>query len=108
MHLHLSICDEARWHGDGYCHVVVLIDHFSKWYEPKPIKNKSALTVAQFLYVVICRHGFFELQINCQGRKFVNDVNTELYKLTGVEQRVTAVYHLQSNVNLTSNVKIEQ
>ena len=30
---------------DGYCHVIVLIDYFSKWSEAKPTKNKSAPTV---------------------------------------------------------------
>ena len=42
---------------DGYCHVIVLIDYFSKWSEAKPTKDKSAPTVAQFLYEVMCRHG---------------------------------------------------
>ena len=26
---------------DGYCHVIVLIDYFSKWLEVKPTKDKS-------------------------------------------------------------------
>ena len=53
--------------------------------------------MAQFLYEVICRHGCFEIQINDQGREFLNDVYTELHKLTGLEQRVTSAYHPQSN-----------
>ena len=82
---------------DGYCHVIVLIDYFSKWSEAKPTKDKSAPTVAQFLYEVMCRHGCFDIQINDQGRVFVNQVCDELHKLTGVEQRVTSVYHSQAN-----------
>ena len=42
----------------------VCIDYFSKWIEVKPIKDKSTLTAAQFLYVLICRHGCFQIQIN--------------------------------------------
>ena len=34
---------------DGFKHLVVLIDYFSKWSEVKPVKDKSAPTVAAFL-----------------------------------------------------------
>ena len=69
---------------NGYRHVIVLIDYFSKWSEAKPTKDKSAPTVAQFFYEVMCRHGCFEIQINDQGREFVNEMCKELHKLTGV------------------------
>ena len=76
---------------DGYFHVI------SKWSEAKPTKDKSAPTVAEFLYEVMCRHGCFDVQINDQGRKFVNQVCDKLHKLTGVEKRVTSAYHPQAN-----------
>ena len=41
---------------DGFKHLVVCIDYFSKWSEVKPLKDKLATTVATFLYEVICRH----------------------------------------------------
>ena len=82
---------------DGYRHVTVLTDYFSKWSEAKPTKYKSAPTIAQFLYEVMCRYGCFEIQINDQGREFVNEVCKQLYELTGVEQRVTSAYHPQAN-----------
>ena len=41
------------------------------------------------LYEVICRHDYFEIQINDQGREFVNEVCKQLHDLTGVERRVT-------------------
>ena len=66
---------------DGYCHVIVLIEYFLKWSEAKPTKNKFAPTVAQFLYEVMCRHGGFDVQINDQGREFVNQVCDGLLKL---------------------------
>ena len=59
---------------DGYRHVIVLIDYFSKWSKANPIKDKSAQTIAQFLYEVIRRHGCFEIQINDKGREFINEV----------------------------------
>ena len=45
---------------NGYKHLIVLIDYFSKWSEAKPVKDKSAPTVARFLYKVMCRHGCFK------------------------------------------------
>lgn len=82
---------------NGYKHLIVLIDYFSKWSEAKPVKDKSAPTVARFLYEMICRHGCFKTQINDQGREFVNQVSDALLELTGTDQRVTSAYHPQSN-----------
>ena len=91
----VDVCNLSE--TDGYCHVIVLIDYFSKWSEEKPTKDKSAPTVAQFLYELMCHNGCFDVQINDQGRKFVNQVCEELHKLTGVEQRMTYAYHPQAN-----------
>ena len=82
---------------DAYRHVIVLIDYFSKWSEMKPTKDKSAPTIAQFLYEVMSRHGCLEIRINDQGREFVNEVCKRLHDLTGVEQRVTSAHHPQAN-----------
>ena len=80
-----------------YRHLIVWIDYFTKWSEAKPIRDKITLTVATFLYELMCRHGCFEVQICDQGIEFVNDVCTCLHNLTGVEQRITSQYHSQSN-----------
>ena len=76
---------------------LICIDYFSKWSEAKPIEDKSAATVAQFLYELICRHGCLSIQINNQGREFVNAVAHKLQSMTGAEQRVTSAYRPQSN-----------
>ncbi|KAK4316576.1 hypothetical protein Pmani_000598 [Petrolisthes manimaculis] len=58
--------------------------YFSKWIEARSLKSKQAVEVARFLYEdIICRHGCVALQINDQGREFVNYVSAELHKLTG-------------------------
>ena len=78
---------------DGFCYIVV-VDYFTKWIEAKALKDKTAVSVAQFLYECICRHDVPAIQINYQGREFVN---SELHRLTGTEQRVTSAYHPQAN-----------
>ena len=70
---------------DGFKHLDVCIDYFTKWSE------------AKFLYDVICRHGCMKIQINDQGREFVNEVSNVLHNMTGTEQHITLAYHLQSN-----------
>ena len=66
---------------NGYCCLVVCIDYFSKWSEAKPLKYKKTMTNSQFLYENI--HGCLSIQINDQGREFVNSVSAEMYRLTG-------------------------
>ena len=82
---------------NGYKHLIVLINYFSKWSEAKPVKEKSVPTVARFLYKVMCRHGCFKTQINDQGKEFVNEVSDALLEFRGTDQRVTSAYHPQSN-----------
>ncbi|CAK9292568.1 unnamed protein product [Gordionus sp. m RMFG-2023] len=38
-----------------------------------------------------------EIQINDQGREFVNEMTTRLHKMTGTEQRICSAYHPQAN-----------
>lgn len=80
---------------DGMKYACVLVDYHSKWTEAKALPDKSATGVAQFLYEVMCRHGCFKIQINDQGREFVNKITTELHKLSGTKQRITSAYHPQ-------------
>lgn len=82
---------------NGYRYVIVAIDYFTKWSEVKALKDKTAVTVAQFLYKLICAHSCFQIQINDQGREFVNSVSDSLHRLTGVKQRITSAYHPQAN-----------
>ena len=81
---------------DGFRHLVVSIDYFSKWSAAKTLKDKSAPTVAKFLYEIICRHGCMRIQINDQGKEFVNEVSENLHEMTGTEQRITSAYYSQS------------
>ena len=40
----------------GNKYVVTLVEYFSKWPEAAPLQDKSAASVAQFLYEVFCRY----------------------------------------------------
>ena len=71
--LYLSLCKV-----DNYHHVNA-DDIFTKWLEANLIREKTALTVATFLYELMCRHGCFRLQIKDQGREFVNETSLISY-----------------------------
>jgi len=83
---------------DNMKYVVVAIDYFSKWSEARVLPDKSAESVARFLYDdIICRHGCPLIHITDQGREFLNKLLSELFRLTGTKQRVTSAYHPQAN-----------
>ena len=42
--INIGICSLPE--VDGFKHLVACIDHFSKWLEMKPMKDKSASTIA--------------------------------------------------------------
>ena len=82
---------------NGFRYIVLCIDYFTKWSEAKPLKDTFSLSVAEFLYEIICRHGCPSTQINDQGRELVNEVSNHLHRMTGTKQRITSAYHPQAN-----------
>lgn len=69
----------------------------SKWPEAEALPTKSAEGVAHFLYKLICRHGCPEIIQSDQGREFVNQLQSHLFQLTGVDHRISSAYHPQTN-----------
>ena len=56
---------------------------------------KSASTIAQPFYEVICRQVYMETQIkekDDQGKEFVNKYSNSLYNVTRNEQHITSSY----------------
>ena len=65
---------------DSYRHLIVCNNYFTKWLEANPIREKTVLTVATLLYEFMCRHACFKVQINNQGREFVNETSLISYR----------------------------
>ena len=82
---------------EGNAYIITCTDFFTKWPEAAAIKDKSADCVAKFLFDVICRHGSPAIIQSDQGREFVNSINQNLFQLTGVEHKMSAAYHPQTN-----------
>ena len=81
----------------GNKYIITCTDYFSKWVEAEGLPDKSANTVAKFLFRLICRLGCFQICHTDQGREFVNELNSSLFDLAGINQRISAAYHPQSN-----------
>ena len=79
----------------GNTYIITASDYFTKWPEASAIPDKTASTVARFK--LITRHGSPVIIQSDQGREFVNQVNKHLFELTGVEHRISAAYHPQTN-----------
>ena len=81
----------------GNKYIVAATDHFSKWSEVAAIPNKSASSVAQFLYYAICRLGCMVTSISDQGREFVNKLINKLTVRFDTDHHISSAYHRQSN-----------
>ena len=62
-------------------YIVTCIDYMTKWAEAKPLPDKSARQVAQFLYEeIICQYEYPQSIQSDNGLEFVNEIVKELLK----------------------------
>ena len=80
----------------GNKHILVLMDHFTKWCEAFPTKDQKASTVARILVSsVFSRFGPPTVLHSDQGRNFDSTLMHEIYQLMGVKKTRTTAYHPQ-------------
>lgn len=82
---------------DGYHHLLLCVDVFSKWVELIPLKTKSSLEVAEALRLnIISRFGVpLELRSD-RGLEFAGEV-IELCKTLDIRRHVISTMHPQGN-----------
>lgn len=79
-------------------YIVVATEYATKWAEAAAIPDKSAMTVARFLYSsIICRFGCFKTLQSDQGSEFCNKVVACILELCGIRHSVSSAYHPQTN-----------
>jgi transposase InsO family protein len=98
----------SRWHMDilgpitetpeGYKYILLFADSFSKWIEAVPLKEISAITVANALHKeIICRYGSFQTLVSDRAMNFMSSVVKELCKIYDIQHRFITAYHAQAN-----------
>ena len=80
----------------GNKHLLVVMDHFTKWCEAFPTKDQKASTVADLLVSrLFSRFGPPTVLHSDQGRKFESNLMQEVCNLMGIHKSRTTAYHPQ-------------
>ena len=82
----------------GYSYILTYIDHFSKWADAVPLRNKEAATVAEALATKIFPYiGLPRQLLSDNGGEFRNQLLDELAKRLDVDRIFTTAYTPSTN-----------
>jgi hypothetical protein len=81
----------------GYCHIMVIIDTFTRFVELYPLPDTSAIEAANAILNHCGRYGIPTEIVSDRGPQFVNDIFNSLIKILNTEHVFTIAYSKQEN-----------
>ena len=82
----------------GHVYILTYLDHFTKWAEAVPLRNKEATSVADALVNEIFPKTGLPRQILCDnGREFKNQLLDELFDRLNIDRAFTTAYSPSTN-----------
>src|SRR3989338_6727736 len=91
---------------DGHNFFLVVIDICTRFILIRPLRDKSALTVARKLYRIFADLGVPRIVQSDNGKEFVNSVILQLKTQFGFKQRTITAYYPQANGAAENSVKL--
>ena len=82
---------------NGYTHLLVVIDCFSRWVELYPTKSTEATEAANRILELVCRYGTPRQFLHDGGPEFANEIVVNLTFLLGNVEIETEAYSKQEN-----------
>ena len=83
---------------EGFRHILVIVDYFSKWVEAFALKTKSSREIMDNLVgKVISRFGIPEEILTDRALEFNQGIAKEIYRELGIKKLSTTAYHPQTD-----------
>jgi transposase InsO family protein len=82
---------------DGACHIIVVIDCFTRFVELYPVKDTTAYYAARAILNHLGRYGCPSTILSDNGSQYVNSVIKELLKLVHTDHITTLAYSKEEN-----------
>ena len=96
--LHIDYCGPLRTSSEGFKHILVVTDSFTKWCEAIPTKTQEATEVAEVLYRdIFTRYGAPQTLVSDRGQCFMARLVRALCTLFDIKKVQTSSFHPQSN-----------